>query len=129
MVKPALIDEEKNVIQSVSRKGVVSMMVYVIYKVATFMLMAYNGELEWWMIAIFCIDIFAIFLIPLFSVQKPEMKKLFITIRKALSDGKITPEEGLAIIRQTWLVVLGFWADYSQTEIEINEKKPLEPIP
>lgn len=124
-----LLKEEKELVRSISRKGVTSMMIFVIYKIAAFMVLVYMNEIQWWTILIYLTDIFGVFLIPLFSVQKPEMTKLLMTIRQSLSDGKISPDEGMAIIRQAWFVILGFWADYSQTESSPKITGKVDPIP
>lgn len=116
-----LMKPENDLLRSISRKGIFGLYVYVIYKIVTFFIKVYKiiqsgDELMIWDIILFAIDLTFAFLIPILSVDKPEMKKLLLTVRKALSDGKLTHDEVMAILRQTWFVVLGFWSDISQSD-------------
>ena len=69
----------------------------------------------------FLIYVIMMTLVVIFGVQKPDMMRFLSTVRDALEDGKITADEAVAMIRQGWFVLMGFWADISQ--IANKEKK------
>ena len=108
-------------VTSVSRKGVIGLVTMSVVSFLMEFVFDADGFLvipKWlkWVIYVT-----AMTLIVILGVDKPEMKKFLAIIRDALSDGKITLEEAMAMIRQGWFVLMGFWADVSQ--IENKEKK------
>ena len=108
-------------VTSISRKGVLGLVITAVLSFLMEFVFAEGGFivipswLKW------IIYVAAMTTIVLLGVDKPEMKKFLVIIKEALSDGKITLEEAMAMIRQGWFVLMGFWADVSQ--IENKEKK------
>jgi hypothetical protein len=121
MAKNKLLGPERQLLNSISRKGLYSLFTYVVWKIGTFFLRTNWGTTD---IIMLMVDITFAFLIPALSVNKPELKKLIFTIRKSLSDGKLSREEAFGILRQAWFLILGFWSDLTQTEMD-----DLPPIP
>ena len=108
-------------VTSISRKGVLGL---VLMSVVSFLMEFVFDEggfivipkwLKW------VLYVAAMTTVVILGVDKPEMKKFLVIIKEAMSDGKITLEEAMAMIRQGWFVLMGFWADVSQ--IENKEKK------
>ena len=115
---------ELKAITSVSRKGVIGLITMLVYSFLVEFVFVVDGPflmpswLKWILYAIIGTGI------VILGVDKPEMKKFMMIIQEALSDGKITLEEAMSMIRQGWFVLMGFWADVSQ--IENKEKKEKE---
>ena len=110
-------------VTSISRKGVLGLVITAVLSFLMEFVFAEGGFivipswLKW------IIYVAAMTTIVLLGVDKPEMKKFLVIIKEALSDGKITLEEAMAMIRQGWFVLMGFWADVSQIENKENKEK------
>ena len=108
-------------VTSISRKGVLGLVIMSVLSFLMEFVFAEGGFiviptwLKW------VLYVAAMTTVVIMGVDKPEMKKFLVIIKEALSDGKITLEEAMAMIRQGWFVLMGFWADVSQ--IENKEKK------
>ena len=108
-------------VTSISRKGVLGLVIMSVLLFLMEFVFAEGGFiviptwLKW------VLYVAAMTTVVIMGVDKPEMKKFLVIIKEALSDGKITLEEAMAMIRQGWFVLMGFWADVSQ--IENKEKK------
>jgi|GEM_PF-6217905 len=116
---------EDKVIKSVSRGGVIGMIATILF--FFFMEFVFIPEegltLPSWLR--FTIYVVWVCIIVIFGVDKPEFRKFFATIREALSDGKITPQEFVSIVRGAWFFMLGLWSDVSQIQ-HVEEKKEKE---
>lgn len=107
-LKYNVLDGEKKFLQSVGRKGLYFFFVYLCFKITnTFII----SEPTPWEIAVFFFEVGGSFIAVLYAVDKPGVGKLIKNIRLALQDGKITRDEAMAILRETFLLVVGFWAD------------------
>lgn len=56
--------------------------------------------------------------VVILGVDKPDIKKFLNTVWDAISDGKVTAEEAINIVRSAWFVLFGFFAIASQEEEE-----------
>jgi len=67
--------------------------------------------------------------VVIFSVDKPDVKKFLITVKDAISDGQLTNEEIVSIIKSAWFVLLGWFADINRAEEERRAiPEDIEPI-
>ena len=108
-------------VTSISRKGVLGLVIMSVLSFLMEFVFAERGfiVIPTWLKWVLYVT--AMTAVVIMGVDKPEMKKFLVIIKEALSDGKITLEEAMAMIRQGWFVLMGFWADVSQ--IENKEKK------
>ena len=108
-------------VTSISRKGVLGLVIMSVLSFLMEFVFAEGGfiVIPTWLKWVLYVT--AMTAVVIMGVDKPEMKKFLVIIKEALSDGKITLEEAMAMIRQGWFVLMGFWADVSQ--IENKEKK------
>ena len=110
-------------VTSISRKGVLGLVIMSVLSFLMEFVFAEGGLfvvpkwLKW------TLYVGAMTAVVILGVDKPEMKKFLVIIKEALSDGKITLEEAMAMIRQGWFVFQGFWADVSQIENKENKEK------
>ena len=71
----------------------------------------------------FIIYIIGYGMVVILGVDKPDIKKFLTTVWDAISDGKVTPDEAINIVRSAWFVLFGFFAIAQQEEEKIE---PLE---
>ena len=120
---------EEKINQSISRNGFIGFVVSVIISfIMEFVLGNEEAKIQIPNWVKFIIYMIMISLVLIFGVEKPNMMAFLKTVRDALADGKLTAEEAMAIIRQGWFLLLGFWADVSQVAQKEEEKKddPIE---
>jgi len=125
-----LLSAEKKFLHSVSWKAFLSYYIYIVIKiVVTFIL---PDEIQLWATAWFFAESFLVFLGIVFAVDKASFKNFATMVRKSLTDGSLSGEEAMSLLREGWFLIMGLMADQARIEVETKEtkekKKTLEEI-
>ena len=120
--------ENFKVNKSISRNGFIGFIIMALFTFLMEFVFAGDGVVQippWVKYGLYVIGMAVI---VIFGVDKPEMRKFLSTVQEALSDGKITGDEAVAMIRSAWFMLLGFWADVEQVNEAGKKEEELKKL-
>lgn len=98
------------------------------FVIAIFIFFAMNVDLEWeWPLPTelkFVLYVFMMAGLVILEIPRPGISKFMMDVFEALNDGRLTPEEKLAIIQSAKDNLFGQWADLSAIVERKKENPP-----
>ena len=120
-----ILTEEKEVLHSVSAAGFISYVVYILGRI-TVTFIAAGWLISTWGLIWFYAEALLVAVGILFAVRKASMATLVVSVRQALADGRITPDEAWGILREAFFLIINVWSDIVPSNAQMGIYTPEE---